>query len=471
MIGNTILALGHRGAEARTTSRKLLSGEHVWCQGFSEPNAGSDLAGLGLQGHPRRRRVGDQRPEDLDHLRPPRQPHLPAGRAPTPTAPRHKGITFLLVPMDQPGVEVRPIKMMSGDSEFNEVFFTDARCPKEHVLGEVNGGWAVAMTLLGFERGEAAAVRADPLPRGARPAGRARPGDRRRRRPGHPPAARRLLRAGRDHAVPRACARSRRSSPATSPGPTRRSPSCTGPSTTRSSPSSRSTSSAPRRWCPTGAGRRTRSRPTTPARPTTRASWVGTLLRGARRHDLRRHVAGAAQHHRRAHPRPAQGAGVTAAIVVVAPRSSARSGRPVAVGDRGRARCSAWRGRGGGVDRRSSRCPIAEYLRFRMITAYGDPDRDARAARTSSPTCTGAGPGPTCGVTHCAAPRPDPICRCGDRSVGAHGTEAVRDVILAELDRARRRDGLGRVPDAVDLRLLRRDHRHRRGVARRGGRW
>jgi alkylation response protein AidB-like acyl-CoA dehydrogenase len=60
--------------------------------------------------------------------------------------------------MDQPGVEVRPIKMMSGDSEFNEVFFSDARCPKENVVGEVNGGWAVAMTLLGYERGEAAAT-------------------------------------------------------------------------------------------------------------------------------------------------------------------------------------------------------------------------------------------------------------------------------------------------------------------------
>jgi alkylation response protein AidB-like acyl-CoA dehydrogenase len=60
--------------------------------------------------------------------------------------------------MDQPGVEVRPIRMISGDSEFNEVFFTDARTPKANVIGEVNGGWAVAMTLLGYERGEAAAT-------------------------------------------------------------------------------------------------------------------------------------------------------------------------------------------------------------------------------------------------------------------------------------------------------------------------
>ena len=90
--------------------------------------------------------------------------------------------------MDQPGVEVRPIKMITGDSEFNEVFFTDARCPKENVVGEVNDGWAVAMTLLGYERGEAAATfpimfrteldRLLALARGARP----------RRRPAHPPA-------------------------------------------------------------------------------------------------------------------------------------------------------------------------------------------------------------------------------------------------------------------------------------------
>jgi hypothetical protein len=75
-----------------------------------------------------------------------------------PEAPKHKGISFLLVDMRQPGVEVRPIKMISGASEFNEVYFTDATCPKDEVVGGVNNGWAVAMTLLGFERGEAAAT-------------------------------------------------------------------------------------------------------------------------------------------------------------------------------------------------------------------------------------------------------------------------------------------------------------------------
>ena len=75
-----------------------------------------------------------------------------------PDAPKHKGISFLLVDMHQPGIEVRPIKMISGDSEFNEVFYTDATCPKDNVVGGVNNGWAVAMTLLGYERGEAAAT-------------------------------------------------------------------------------------------------------------------------------------------------------------------------------------------------------------------------------------------------------------------------------------------------------------------------
>jgi hypothetical protein len=73
-------------------------------------------------------------------------------------APKHKGISFLLVDMRQPGVEVRPIKMISGESEFNEVFYTDVRVPKENVVGGINNGWAVAMGLLGFERGEAAAT-------------------------------------------------------------------------------------------------------------------------------------------------------------------------------------------------------------------------------------------------------------------------------------------------------------------------
>ncbi len=70
-----------------------------------------------------------------------------------PEAPRHAGISYLLVPMQQPGIEVRPIEQVDGSSEFNEVFFTNARCPRENVVGGVNNGWKVAMTTLGFERG------------------------------------------------------------------------------------------------------------------------------------------------------------------------------------------------------------------------------------------------------------------------------------------------------------------------------
>ncbi len=156
MIGNTILHWGTPEQQAHYIPR-LLSGEHVWCQGFSEPNAGSDLASLAC----RATLDGDEWVINgqkiwttYGHL----ANHIFLLVRSDPSAPRHRGITFLLVPMDQPGIEVRPIEMLSGDSEFNEVFFTDARCPKANVLGEINGGWAVAMTLLGFERGEAAAV-------------------------------------------------------------------------------------------------------------------------------------------------------------------------------------------------------------------------------------------------------------------------------------------------------------------------
>jgi alkylation response protein AidB-like acyl-CoA dehydrogenase len=156
MLGNTLLMWGSEEQKSYYLPR-ILSGDDIWCQGYSEPNAGSDLGNLGLRA-------------DLDgdewvlngqkiwtsagHL----ADHIFTLARTDPDAPKHKGISFLLVPMDQPGIEVRPIKMISGESEFNEVFYTDARCPKDDVVGGVNNGWAVAMSLLGFERGEAAAT-------------------------------------------------------------------------------------------------------------------------------------------------------------------------------------------------------------------------------------------------------------------------------------------------------------------------
>lgn len=156
MVGNTILQWGTPEQKVHFIPR-ILSGEDIWCQGYSEPNAGSDLGSLGC----RAELDGDEWVLNGQKI------WTSSGHLANwifvlartdPDAPKHKGISFLLVPMDQPGVEVRPIAMISGESEFNEVFFTDARCAKQNVVGEVNGGWAVAMFLLGYERGESAAT-------------------------------------------------------------------------------------------------------------------------------------------------------------------------------------------------------------------------------------------------------------------------------------------------------------------------
>lgn len=156
MLGNTLLRWGSDEQKAHYLPR-ILSGADRWCQGYSEPNAGSDLSNVGLRGQ----LDGDQWIlngqkiwTSAGHL----ADHIFTLARTDPDAPKHKGISFLLVDMRQPGIEVRPIKMISGESEFNEVFYTDATCPKDNVIGGVNNGWAVAMTLLGFERGEAAAT-------------------------------------------------------------------------------------------------------------------------------------------------------------------------------------------------------------------------------------------------------------------------------------------------------------------------
>jgi alkylation response protein AidB-like acyl-CoA dehydrogenase len=156
MVGNTLLRWGTEEQKRRFIPR-ILSGEDRWCQGFSEPDAGSDLAGLST------RAVLDGNEWVIDGQKiwttGAREANWIFVLARTdPGAPRHKGITFLLVPMPQPGIEIRPIKMISGGSEFNEVFFTGARTAAHEVVGDVNGGWAVAMTLLGLERGEEAAT-------------------------------------------------------------------------------------------------------------------------------------------------------------------------------------------------------------------------------------------------------------------------------------------------------------------------
>ena len=156
MLGNTLLMMGTDEQKQHYLPR-ILSGEDTWCQGYSEPNAGSDLGNVGLKAQ----LDGDQWIlngqkiwTSAGHL----ADHIFTLARTDPDAPKHKGISFLLVDLRQPGIDVRPIKMISGESEFNEVFYTDATCPKDDVVGGVNEGWRVAMTLLGYERGEAAAT-------------------------------------------------------------------------------------------------------------------------------------------------------------------------------------------------------------------------------------------------------------------------------------------------------------------------
>jgi len=137
--------------------RATLSNEILWCQLFSEPGAGSDLAGLQTSAV----RDGDYYILNGQKVWSSNAQFAQYGILMARTdseQPKHKGITFFLLDMELAGVEVRPIKQMTGDSEFCEVFFTDVSLPAESVLGEVNGGWGVAMGVLQDERGGAGAA-------------------------------------------------------------------------------------------------------------------------------------------------------------------------------------------------------------------------------------------------------------------------------------------------------------------------
>jgi alkylation response protein AidB-like acyl-CoA dehydrogenase len=154
LVGPTILQWGTE-AQKQEYLPKIMRGEMRWCQGFSEPDSGSDLASLktsavldGDEWVINGQKVWTTQAQFADFC-------FLLART-DPDVVKQAGISYLLVPMDQPGIEVRPITQPDGTAEFNEVFFADARCPEANVVGGLNNGWAVANTTLGFERGQSA---------------------------------------------------------------------------------------------------------------------------------------------------------------------------------------------------------------------------------------------------------------------------------------------------------------------------
>ncbi|NKY61025.1 acyl-CoA dehydrogenase family protein [Nocardia flavorosea] len=156
MIGNLLLRFGTEEQKQHFLPR-IVHGDDTWCQGFSEPGAGSDLAGLRTRAHlvdgewiidGQKIWTSDARTANWIFL---------LVRT-DPDATRHRGITMLLVPMDQPGITIRPITMMTGGSNFNEVFFDGARTAAANVVIGPEQGWQAAMALLGLERGDEVAT-------------------------------------------------------------------------------------------------------------------------------------------------------------------------------------------------------------------------------------------------------------------------------------------------------------------------
>jgi alkylation response protein AidB-like acyl-CoA dehydrogenase len=151
LIGPTIIAHGTEAQKKRFIP-KILSAEEIWCQGFSEPNAGSDLASLQTEA----------RLDGGNYVVNGQKVWTSYGWVGNwcelvvrtdANAPKHKGLSVLLIDMSSPGVEVRPLRQMTGESEFNEMFFRDVRVPVENLLGQVNDGWNVAVSTLMYERG------------------------------------------------------------------------------------------------------------------------------------------------------------------------------------------------------------------------------------------------------------------------------------------------------------------------------
>jgi alkylation response protein AidB-like acyl-CoA dehydrogenase len=151
MAGPAIMAHGTE-AQKRLHLPRILAAEHIFCQGFSEPGAGSDLASLATRAERRGGAyviTGQKVWTSFAHY----ANWCTVLARTDPSAPRHRGLTYFLVDMTSPGFAVRPLRQMSGDSEFSEIYLDGVEVPTDNVLGREHGGWEVAITTLMFERG------------------------------------------------------------------------------------------------------------------------------------------------------------------------------------------------------------------------------------------------------------------------------------------------------------------------------